>query len=264
MAELTRAAGRAAAGTGAVVRRGTPGPDARAAGRGSARPHRDARELLERARQPGGAGGGHPAASPPRLCRATRTPPCPPSARRSAAEGLDLLPGTTPPVGCAPALPCCVVTWGSRRPAVDDAAARRAGVASRCGTWPAAGSCALRCASRTPCAGCCRGRGRPPGRTGPAAAGRARREHRRGSTTRRSGTRRNPNNRPWLAVKLQEVLGWAETPARGGRCVPVQFHLPSPGKATPAITSASPSSGRTPRCARRRARYPAPLARQPR
>ncbi|MDO4918337.1 ATP-dependent helicase HrpB [Kocuria sp.] len=46
----------------------------------------------------------------------------------------------------------------------------------------------------------------------------------------------DPARPPVVAVKLQECFGWAETPRVVDGRVPVQFHLLSPGKATLAIT----------------------------
>ncbi|MCT1957221.1 MULTISPECIES: ATP-dependent helicase HrpB [Kocuria] len=239
VADLSRAAGRAAAGTGAVIRAAAPldlehaqlvaGPLARTETRAS---FSNGRVSTREVRAVGAI---ELSATPVRADPDTAVP-----AIRAAlaAEGLDLLPWDDAARGLRARLALLRRHLGQPWPAVDDAAllaradewlgtelrdvarggslrsVRVADALRRLLPWPEA----ARLDELVP----------------------RRLEVPSGNTARidypEVWDEAEPARPPVVAVKLQECFGWAETPRVADGCVPVQFHLLSPGKATLAIT----------------------------
>ena len=98
--------------------------------------------------------------------------------------------------------------------------------------WPAGPP---RAGSTSParCAGCCRGPTPPGWGSWCRSRWRCRADPGSGSTTRTSA---DDSGRPVVAVKLQECFGWAETPRLADGRVPVLFHLLSPARRPLAVT----------------------------
>lgn len=239
VAELTRAAGRAAAGTGAVIRAAAPldlqhaqlvaGSLARTETRAS---FSNGRVSTREVRAVGAI---ELSATPVRADPDTAVP-----AIRAAlaAEGLDLLPWDDAARGLRARLALLRRHLGQPWPAVDDAAllaraeewlgpelrdvarggslrsVRVADALRRLLPWPDAARLDELAPRRLDV---------PSGNTARIAYPEVFDEE-------------DPARPPVVAVKLQECFGWAETPRVADGRVPVQFHLLSPGKATLAIT----------------------------
>ncbi|WP_290655749.1 ATP-dependent helicase HrpB [Kocuria sp.] len=239
VAELTRAAGRVAAGTGAVIRAAAPldlahaqlaaGPLARIETRAS---FSNGRVSTREVRAVGAI---ELSATPVRADPDTAVP-----AIRTAlaAEGLDLLPWDDAARGLRARLALLRRHLGEPWPAVDDAAlvervtewlapelrdvARGGSLRSirvvdalrRLLPWPEAARLDELVPQRLTV---------PSGNTAridyPAVF-----------------SEDEPARPPVVAVKLQECFGWAQTPRVVAGRVPVQFHLLSPGRSTLAIT----------------------------
>ncbi|RKQ37023.1 ATP-dependent helicase HrpB [Kocuria tytonis] len=239
VAELSRAAGRAAAGTGAVIRAAAPldretaelvaGPLAREETRAS---FTQGRVVTRSVRAVGAI---ELSATPVRADPGTAEP-----AVRAAleAEGLELLPWDDAALALRARLALLRRHLGKPWPAMDDAALlarteqwlgpelrdvarggslraiRVAEALRRLLPWPEA----ARLEELTP----------------------RRLEVPSGNTARidypQVFDEGEPARPPVMAVKLQECFGWAETPRVVDGRVPVQFHLLSPGRATLAIT----------------------------
>lgn len=239
VAELTRAPGRAAAGTGAVIRAAAPldlehaqlvaGPLARTETRAS---FSDGRVSTREVRAVGAI---ELSATPVRADPDTAV-----HAIRAAlaTEGLDLLPWDDAARGLRARLALLRRHLGEPWPAVDDAA-----LLARADEWLG-----------TELRDVARGGSLRSVRVAdalrrllpwPEAARLDELVPRRldvpsGSTARidypEVWDEAEPARPPVVAVKLQECFGWAETPRVADGRVPVQFHLLSPGKATLAIT----------------------------
>ena len=239
VAELTRAAGRAAAGTGAVIRAAAPldlshaqlvaGPLARTETRAS---FSNGRVSTREVRAVGAI---ELSATPVRADPDTAVP-----AIRAAltAEGLDLLPWDDAARGLRARLALLRRHLGEPWPAVDDAA-----LLARAEEWlgPELRDVARGGSLRSVRVADALRRLLP----WPEAAGLDELVPRRldvpsGNTARidypEVWDEAEPEQPPVVAVKLQECFGWAETPRVADGRVPVQFHLLSPGKATLAIT----------------------------
>ncbi len=239
VAELTRAAGRAAAGTGAVIRAAAPldlqhaqlvaGPLARTETRASFSNGRVS------TRQVRAVGAIELSATPVRADPDTAVP-----AIRAAltAEGLDLLPWDDAARGLRARLALLRRRLGEPWPAVDDAA-----LLARADEWlgPELRDVARGASLRSVRVADALRRLLP----WPDAARLDELVPRRldvpsGNTARidypEVWDEAEPEQPPVVAVKLQECFGWAETPRVADGRVPVQFHLLSPGKATLAIT----------------------------
>lgn len=239
VAELTRAAGRAAAGTGAVIRAAAPldlthaqlvaGPLARTETRAS---FSNGRVSTREVRAVGAI---ELSATPVRADPDTAVP-----AIRAAltAEGLDLLPWDDAARGLRARLALLRRHLGEPWPAVDDAA-----LLARAEEWlgPELRDVARGGSLRSVRVADALRRLLP----WPEAARLDELVPRRldvpsGNTARidypEVWDEAEPGQPPVVAVKLQECFGWAETPRVADGRVPVQFHLLSPGKATLAIT----------------------------
>ena len=239
VAELSRAAGRAAAGTGAVIRAAAPldretaqlvaGPLARE----ETRAHFANGRVVTRAVRAVGAI--ELSATPVTADPETAVP-----AIRAAlaAQGLGLLPWDDAAVGLRARLALLRRHLGEPWPAVDDAA-----LLARADEWLATelrdvaqgGSLrsvkvadALRLLLPWPEAA--RLEELAPRRLAVPSGNTARIDYPE------VFDEEEPASPPVVAVKLQECFGWAETPRVADGRVPVQFHLLSPGKATLAIT----------------------------
>ncbi|MFK4335670.1 ATP-dependent helicase HrpB [Kocuria sp. MT07] len=239
VADLSRAAGRAAAGTGAVLRAAAPldlehaqlvaGPLARSETRAS---FSNGRVSTREVRAVGAI---ELSATPVRADPDTAVP-----AIRAAlaSEGLDLLPWDDAARGLRARLALLRRHLGNPWPAVDDAA-----LLARADEWLG-----------TELRDVARGGSLRSVRVAdalrrllpwPDAAGLEELVPRRldvpsGNTARidypEVWDEEDPARPPVVAAKLQECFGWAETPRVADGRVPVQFHLLSPGKATLAIT----------------------------
>ncbi|WP_431696139.1 ATP-dependent helicase HrpB [Kocuria rhizophila] len=239
VAELTRAAGRAAAGTGAVIRAAAPldlqhaqlvaGPLARTETRAS---FSNGRVSTREVRAVGAI---ELSATPVRADPDTAVP-----AIRAAlaAEGLDLLPWDDAARGLRARLALLRRHLGEPWPAVDDAA-----LLARADEWlgPELRDVARGASLRSVRVADALRRLLP----WPDAARLDELVPRRldvpsGNTARidypEVWDEAETAQPPVVAVKLQECFGWAETPRVANGRVPVQFHLLSPGKATLAIT----------------------------
>ncbi|WP_423446468.1 ATP-dependent helicase HrpB [Kocuria sp. KSNUG] len=239
VADLSRAAGRAAAGTGAVIRAAAPldlahaqlvaGPLARTETRAS---FSNGRVSTREVRAVGAI---ELSATPVRADPDTAVP-----AIRAAlaAEGLDLLPWDDAARGLRARLAMLHRHLGDPWPAVDDAA-----LLARADEWL---SIELRDVARgaslrsvhvadalrrlLPWPEAARLDELVPRRLDVPSGNSARIDYPE------VWDEEEPARPPVVAVKLQECFGWAETPRVVDGRVPVQFHLLSPGKATLAIT----------------------------
>ncbi|RLY94321.1 ATP-dependent helicase HrpB [Kocuria tytonicola] len=239
VAELSRATGRAAAGTGAVIRAAAPldretaqlvaGPLARE----ETRAHFANGRVVTRAVRAVGAI--ELSATPVTADPETAVP-----AIRAAlaAQGLDLLPWDDAAVGLRARLALLRRHLGGPWPAVDDAA-----LLARADEWLATelrdvargGSLrAVKVADALrrllPWPEAARLEELAPRRLAVPSGNTARIDYPE------VFDEEEPASSPVVAVKLQECFGWAETPRVADGRVPVQFHLLSPGRATLAIT----------------------------
>lgn len=239
VADLSRAAGRAAAGTGAVIRAAAPldlehaqlvaGPLARTETRAS---FSNGRVSTREVRAVGAI---ELSATPVRADPDTAVP-----AIRAAlaAEGLDLLPWDDAARGLRARLALLRRHLGQPWPAVDDAA-----LLTRAEEWlgPELRDVARGGALRSvrvadalrrllPWPEAARLDELVPWRLDVPSGNTARIDYPE------VWDEAEPARPPVVAVKLQECFGWVETPRVADGRVPVQFHLLSPGKATLAIT----------------------------
>ncbi|MGX5670230.1 ATP-dependent helicase HrpB [Kocuria rhizophila] len=239
VADLSRAAGRAAAGTGAVIRAAAPldlehaqlvaGLLARTETRAS---FSNGRVSTREVRAVGAI---ELSATPVRADPDTAVP-----AIRAAlaAEGLDLLPWDDAARGLRARLALLRRHLGGPWPAVDDAAllaradewlgTELRDVARGASLWSAHVADALR--RLLPWPDAARQDELVPRRLDVPSGNTARIDYPE------VFDEEEPARPPVVAVKLQECFGWAETPRVADGRVPVQFHLLSPGKATLAIT----------------------------